>query len=135
MGAEEDRPSFGGRIAEKCFDIRQALLVLPRRRFVEEQEVIILPREHRSENDTKTLPLRECEREIMAVVPHMQTAKEAIQLLFRDGLVIPRQLIDDRVRKQHEICLLPHIADVMALLFSLLPKKQDLSRSRRIKSG
>lgn len=71
----------------------------------------------------------------MTVMPYMQPAKEAIQLLFRDGFVIPRQLIADRVRKQHEICLLPHIADVMALLFSRLPKEQDLSRCRRIQSG
>ena len=71
----------------------------------------------------------------MTVMPYMQTAKEAIQLLFRDGFVIPRQLIADRVRKQHEICLLPHIADVMALLFSRLPKEQDFTRCRRIQSG
>ena len=71
----------------------------------------------------------------MAVVPHMQTAKETVQFFFRDGLVIPRQLIADRIRKQHEIRLLPHIADVMALLFGRFPKEQDVPGGRRIQPG
>ena len=71
----------------------------------------------------------------MAIVPYMKTTKNTIQLLLRDAFVIPRQLIDDRVRKQHEICLLPHIADVMALPFSGLSQEQDLPRCRHIQSG